>query len=169
LLKIAIPSPPPLRSAAILAPINAAEGTAPTERSGSRERKVGPMGEHNRLPGVLVVDGEDANRSQLRGALAPEGYRVWDAANGEQAAAVLREHPDEIDIALISSHLSGATGLATAGTLRGIKPGLACCLVGGGVEAGLEPAPCERVLAKPYSVQDVVEVLRSLRPAGKPR
>ena len=57
---------------------------------------------------ILVVDDEEANRSLLREVLAPLGYQVREAADGEEAlAAVAESTPDLILLDLMMPRLNG--------------------------------------------------------------
>jgi DNA-binding response OmpR family regulator len=65
---------------------------------------------------VLVVDDDDGFRAYVRAALADEGYRIVEGANGADAVAVaLRERPDAI---LLDWRMPGQSGIAACRTLR---------------------------------------------------
>ncbi len=68
-------------------------------------------------PEVLVCDDDAVIREAVRAMLEANGYRVWDAASGEEALAVARErHPD---VVLLDLLLPGMNGQETAIALRG--------------------------------------------------
>jgi signal transduction histidine kinase len=70
---------------------------------------------------VLVVDDNDANRSLARHTLEDEGYRVLEAAAGEDALAIVeREAPDCI---LLDVRMPGMDGFAVCERLRALPRG----------------------------------------------
>ena len=44
-------------------------------------------------PRILIVDDSEANRDILSARLAPHGYELMQAADGEEALAAAREKP----------------------------------------------------------------------------
>jgi len=58
---------------------------------------------------ILVVDDEPNIRKLLGGVLEDEGFRVDTAGNGDEAQAVLDDHP--VDLVLLDVQLPGADGL----------------------------------------------------------
>ncbi len=65
---------------------------------------------------VLVVDDEPHIRAVLRGYLEADGYRVLEAATGEQALDLLRRDP--ADLVLLDVMLPGIDGLEVLRRLR---------------------------------------------------
>jgi two-component system cell cycle sensor histidine kinase/response regulator CckA len=62
-----------------------------------------PPSRHSQTPGcetVLLVEDEAGVRTLARQALESRGYRVLEAADGEAALQLCREHPGEIDLLL---------------------------------------------------------------------
>jgi CheY-like chemotaxis protein len=102
----------------------------------------------------------------LRRVLAGEGFAVWEAEDGRQAAEMLRRHGREMGVALIDLRMPGPDGIETAAALRAIQPGLACCLMGGYVPDDDPPPPFSRVLHKPFGLAEVVDAVRALKPVG---
>ena len=85
----------------------------------------------SRYPGaaILVVDDEAAIRDALRMILEYEGYRVLEAASGEDALSVLsRSHPDAV---LLDIRMKGMSGLEALERIRALHPGLPVLMVSG--------------------------------------
>ncbi len=85
----------------------------------------------SRYPGatVLVVDDEAAIRDALRMILEYEGYRVLEAASGEDALSVLSRTP--ADAVLLDIRMKGMSGLDALERIRGLHAGLPVLMVSG--------------------------------------
>jgi PAS domain S-box-containing protein len=66
---------------------------------------------------VLIVDDEPHNRHVLEVMLAPEGYRLQTAASGDEALALVAQHPP--DLILLDIMMPGMDGYEVAGTIKG--------------------------------------------------
>lgn len=67
-----------------------------------------PTGSLNRMPTILIADDSDDTRQMLQVLLAGKGYRVLEAADGEQAVErVQRENPGLVLLDLGLPRLSG--------------------------------------------------------------
>ena len=58
---------------------------------------------------ILVVDDEDSVRDSLSAVLEREGYKVLQAAGGEEGLVVLKEHP--VQLVLSDHNMPGMTGV----------------------------------------------------------
>ncbi len=116
--------------------------------------------------GVLVVDDESRVRALLRVVLEREGFNVWLAAGGEEAVELFRRHHNEIAVALLDVQMPGRNGPETLGMLREIDPQLSCSFMTGAPGSEQMQQWLERsgvpVLAKPFRLETVIEVLRQL-------
>lgn len=72
------------------------------------------------LPLVLVVDDDQATRTLLRRVMERDGYRVAEAANGQQAVAAYRAL--QPDIVLLDAIMPGMEGFDACAQLR-LVPG----------------------------------------------
>ncbi len=101
------------------------EGSAhPETRALSAKAKAG--GET-----VLLVEDQDAVRSYARAVLKEYGYVVIEAAGGEQAIAVAKQHPGEIHLLLTDVVLPGMNGKKVAERLKERHPCLKVVYISG--------------------------------------
>jgi two-component system cell cycle sensor histidine kinase/response regulator CckA len=73
---------------------------------------------------ILVVDDDDWVRVFVRDALAAEGYRVLEAADGAAAIRIAAEHPGPIHLLLTDVVMPGMNGGQLAAELAGRRYGL---------------------------------------------
>lgn len=66
---------------------------------------------------VLVVDDSLVARKQMRRLLSIQRYQVFEARSGQEALAVLHEHPD-IRLSLLDNHMEGMDGTELATKIR---------------------------------------------------
>ncbi|MDX8408340.1 MAG: response regulator, partial [Mariprofundaceae bacterium] len=74
--------------------------------------------------GVLVADDEPEFREVLSEALGDIGYRVFSAADGEQAVALFEQHREDIGIAILDVVMPNMGGPEACLRLREIDPDL---------------------------------------------
>jgi PAS domain S-box-containing protein len=115
---------------------------------------------------ILLVEDEAAVLSSVRIALTRLGYRVLEAANGEQALAVWNQHRDEIRLLLTDLVMPGEmTGKELAGQLLQQNPKLKVIFASGySVEvAGKDLLLEEGVnfLAKPFQAYKLAQTIRN--------
>ena len=119
---------------------------------------------------ILIADDYDDNRELLRLMLAADGYTIHEARNGREALDVARREVP--DLALIDLSMPTLDGWGFLKELR--------------EDAGLNAIPCVAVtafaadqdrqralaagfdayLSKPYRARDLLDLVRSLLPAG---
>jgi CheY-like chemotaxis protein len=129
------------------------------------------MGETGgRKPVVLVVDDEPAVISVLCYALRSHGFGVRQAADGQEALSVYRQHGPDIDLVLLDVRMPGMDGPQTLRALRDLDPDVRCCFMsgyaGGDDEAELLRLGAARVLAKPFRLEGVAAALREVLGGG---
>jgi CheY-like chemotaxis protein len=121
-------------------------------------------------PGALVVDDDRAVRDVLSRLLASEGLWALPAGGAAEAAELYRRHRGAVALVLTDLRLRGPDGLQVLRALRGIDPGVRCCLVSGALAAGEEGAYLRQgfdaVVRKPFRLDDVAAVVRRLLSAG---
>ncbi|MDG4553349.1 MAG: diguanylate cyclase [Candidatus Competibacter sp.] len=72
-------------------------------------------------PLVLIVDDDDSQRLLVGASLRQGGFSIVEAASGEQALEVFRQHPP--DLVLLDVVMPGMDGFATCAALRGLARG----------------------------------------------
>lgn len=111
---------------------------------------------------VLLVDDERLVRRTGAANLRQLGCTVFEAADGEEALTVFREHLDEIDFVLLDLTMPGMGGHETFRQLRLIDPGVRVVLCSGWAESDLaeqfHDALPAAFLAKPYRTTDLKRV-----------
>ena len=113
---------------------------------------------------VLVVEDEVLIRLVLSDYLQECGFKVYEAANAEEAMEILgSDH--EVDIVFSDVNLSGSmNGFALTKWIRETHPGLSVILTSGDAKlaaAAKELCQSEPFLAKPYDVEAVVRQIRA--------
>jgi two-component system cell cycle sensor histidine kinase/response regulator CckA len=73
---------------------------------------------------ILVVDDDDWVRVLARDVLAGEGYRVLEAADGQDAIRVAALHPGPIHLLLTDVVMPGMNGCELAAGLGALLPGM---------------------------------------------
>ena len=120
---------------------------------------------------VLIAEDVDVARMILRRHLTNLGVKnVLEAADGDQAMALLRNHGDAIDAAIIDFQMPGKHGLQILKAVRngeaGVRPGLPVALLTGQLEDRLEVLAgrldLDAFLAKPIRPEVLGDTLRSL-------
>ena len=114
---------------------------------------------------VLLVEDDRSLRVMVTRALTSLGYRVLEAANGQDAMRLWERHGAEIDVLFTDMVMpEGITGLELHDTLRAIKPTLVT-IVSSGYSADLvnHGAPTESgvvYLPKPYNLSSLAALIR---------
>ena len=117
---------------------------------------------------VLVAEDDEPTRAALAAVLADEGYGVAQAADGDEALAVLAGAGGSVGLVLLDLMMPNASGWKV---LEGLPAGPARPAVV--VVSALDPALVRlprtigRFVRKPFAVEDLVEAVREH--AGGPR
>ncbi|HYH80595.1 MAG TPA: PAS domain S-box protein [Longimicrobium sp.] len=103
---------------------------------------------------VLLVEDEETVRSLTRRVLWRGGYRVLEAADGEQALDLARGHEGPIDLLLTDVVMPGGGGRKLAAAMASLRPSTPVLYMSGYpgdavAEHGLEPGV--NLLPKPFS------------------
>jgi CheY-like chemotaxis protein len=118
---------------------------------------------------ILLVEDDEIVRLSTLDALELLGYRVIAESNGADALA--RLHRDsEIDILFTDVVMpSGMSGVTLAREARALRPHLRILLASGHSREALASGhefDEFAFLAKPYRLQELAAILRTLKPAG---
>ncbi len=120
------------------------------------------------MKAVVIADDEPALRLLVTTTIASDGYTIYEAADGEQAWQLIRQHRPAV--ALLDVQMPGRTGLELTRSVRE-SPELAGTQVvllsskaqQADIQAGLQ-AGADLYLTKPFSPLELLTVLeRALR------
>jgi CheY-like chemotaxis protein/PAS domain-containing protein len=115
---------------------------------------------------VLVVDDEAAIRVLLRKVLEREGYRVLEAASGEQALSVAEAYPLAIPLLVSDVLMPGMGGVQLAEALSQRRPDMRTLLISGQTgETALASAKLPlgfEFLQKPFTLPNLLAKVRAL-------
>jgi len=113
---------------------------------------------------ILIVDDEQAIRGVASAILTRYGYKVLEAANGDQARVVFNQHGHKIALLLTDVIMPPPSGPDLAAELLGRNPALKVIYMSG---FGTDPLVRDRVfgeghelLAKPFTINDLVHRVR---------
>jgi CheY-like chemotaxis protein len=114
---------------------------------------------------VLVVDDDESVRTVLALLVQYEGFEVEAAVNGQAGLAAFSTAP--FDVVFVDLRMPRMNGLDMAAAIRRTDSRVPIVLItaeaGAVAEADLHDAGITRVLAKPFTVTDVVDCLRLTR------
>ncbi|MGX4643580.1 alpha/beta fold hydrolase [Massilia sp. SYSU DXS3249] len=114
-------------------------------------------------PGLLLVDDDAFMRELLQDAVQGQGWRVFAAASGEEALALLAREPVAV---VLSDHvMPGMRGAELLEQVRRHYPGTCRILLSGrpdepGIAAALASGAADRFVAKPWQGAALLAVLR---------
>lgn len=115
---------------------------------------------------ILVVDDEASIREITKGSLTAYNYKVLTAKDGVEAIALYVEHKDDISLVLVDMMMPVLDGANTIRTLQKINPEVKTIassgLVSGSHLQTVENTIANKFLPKPYSTQELLEVIHDL-------
>ena len=118
---------------------------------------------------VLVVDDEAAVREVARQALMEFGYRVITAGRGAEALGIFQERRQEIQLVLTDMMMPEMDGPTLVAALRVLDPQVRIVGITGMADAagmsGLKTLELSAMLAKPFTIEKLLEVIRGALPA----
>jgi DNA-binding response OmpR family regulator len=122
------------------------------------------MGKDAQLPTVLVVDDEPSLRLVCRVNLELDGYRVLEAPNVADAEQMLLA--ESVDVVLLDVHVGPDSGIELMRRLRERGGAPPVVLVTGSARLDEETnAEADGVVAKPFRLEELLEVVRRLTAA----
>jgi CheY-like chemotaxis protein len=127
---------------------------------------VAPAGPEAHLETVLVVEDEPGIRALIHKILRRHGYEVLEAANGEEALAICREHPAPIDLLVTDVIMPRMGGPELVERLRQQGLEMKVLYVSGytddpNIYAGKFP-PGTAFLEKPFTLAALLDKVRSV-------
>lgn len=115
---------------------------------------------------ILLVEDDDAVRAVTRRALTRFGYSVLPACGGDEALALAREFPDEIDLLLTDIMMPGKNGVEVAEEVVEVRPDIRVFYMSGYADQDLVRQgllkPGTRFLQKPFTPQELAERVREI-------
>ncbi|HET9783927.1 MAG TPA: response regulator, partial [Terriglobales bacterium] len=146
----------------------------PASRAGDLEAAAGEAAQtaHGGASGtILLVEDEEGVRAMAGEVLREEGYQVLEAANGEEALALLRRSHARVDLVISDVVMPRMGGAALAQELHRSHPGLPVLLTSGHTERALADYGVQSddipFLAKPFAPAAMLARIRELlRPAA---
>jgi signal transduction histidine kinase/ActR/RegA family two-component response regulator len=115
---------------------------------------------------ILLVEDDLGVRRCVRSTLSVQGYRVIDAASGEEALAMSAAYPGRIHLLLTDVVMPGMDGVETAARLQRERASLRVLLTSGYPERtaldGRVPPPGAAFLRKPFSPDVLVAKVREV-------
>jgi CheY-like chemotaxis protein len=120
-------------------------------------------------PVLLVVEDEWLIRIGVAEAFRAVGWCVLEASSGTEAVGMI-ESAARIDLVLTDMRMPGVVdGLDVLACAMAARPGVPVVLVSGQLDPGIAlEAGAAAVLAKPYSLDEMVEVVVGLYRRGGP-
>src|ERR1700682_1222919 len=120
---------------------------------------------------ILVIDDDEAVRRLILRILKPTNHTLLQAADGEEALAVLKRH--DADLIIIDLVMPRKEGIATMREIHGRAPGTKVIAIsGGGASRNMtfldvaRAMGADAALAKPFSQHDLLDAVERLLAAG---
>ncbi len=115
---------------------------------------------------ILLVEDEPSVRRLTRMALESRGYNVLDAASGEAALELSREHGGPVDLLLTDVVMPGMNGRVLAARLVALRPGTRVLYMSGYTDDAIAGHgvldPGTEFLQKPFTPADVARKVRAV-------
>ncbi len=108
---------------------------------------------------MVVADDDAALRLLCRVNLELDGYRVMEAASGDELERIVAREP--VTAVLLDIRLGADDGVEVAQRLRERHPEVRIAFLSGSLERG-ESGPAEGFLPKPFSLEALGETVRRL-------
>ncbi len=116
---------------------------------------------------VLLADDEPLVRNLVGAVLSDAGYRVLDAADGEQALEMSRQYDGSIDFLLTDITMPKMSGIELSQRIAQERPGIKVLMMSGVLST--EPLLRDQgvhFLRKPFLPEALCEKLSAMLPAG---
>jgi len=117
-------------------------------------------------PGLLIAEDENELRILLASVLEAEGYKVFQAGNGQEGIDLLEKHLDEIVVVITDLGLPIVSGLDLIQKARKLKPSLKIIGSSGYGRATVRDevlnAGGDEFQPKPFIVGELMDTLKRL-------
>ncbi|RJP16172.1 MAG: response regulator [Candidatus Abyssobacteria bacterium SURF_5] len=108
---------------------------------------------------ILLVEDDDIVRRQMARLLQADGYKILQAARGDDALTLL-DHED-VDLVLSDWKMPGMDGVGVLNYVRTHHPDVPVALVTAYPE-GLEQFKPDAILVKPFNADQLRQLIRTL-------
>jgi len=112
---------------------------------------------------ILVVDDEPSVRDVAHQMLSRSGYKVLQAASGEEALASFKERKGDIDLVLLDLGMPGMGGKACLGEVRRLDPDARVLVASGYIQYELtdelQSLGALGMVSKPYRKADILKAV----------
>jgi PAS domain S-box-containing protein len=143
-----------------------ANRTAPTRHSHSELSLVAPSGAPRT---VLVVEDNEHLRSSLVRLLEAQGFRCFQARNGDTALDFLANSTDAIDLMITDVVMPGMDGRALAASARALRPAVKVLLMSGFPDhPAVKTRSGEPYLQKPFTSTSLAQAIATAMAASAP-
>ena len=113
---------------------------------------------------ILLVEDERPVRSAVRRLLERQGYKVLEAANGQDALTLVESRQTEIHLVLSDMVMPGMGGMELGDRVRTVSPTLPVLLMTGYTEEAItragERPQAEQIIEKPFTLTAMLEKVR---------
>lgn len=112
---------------------------------------------------ILVVEDEPLVRMFLTDCLDEAGFKVFEAANADEAISILQARPD-VQAVLTDIEMPGSmNGLGLTRVIRGRWPGVGVVVTSGRAQPGFDDvSDAVAFVSKPYLPDTIINVLRKM-------
>ena len=125
------------------------------------------------MSGILLVDDEEGIRNLLNAFLEGKGYKVYSAANGEQAMTLFTEHHP--DMVITDIFMPEKDGLEVVAEVRRQDSRVPLIVISGGGRMRLgdilqvaRQMGATQVVSKPVSLGELLGIVQRYLPASPP-
>lgn len=142
-------------------PVSAGEAAAQESVAKSSEQAAPASGGAT----ILLVEDEENMLRLLERAFSRRGYRTFKADTGQSALELYQRHKEQIDVVLLDMGLPRVSGREVLRKIRIERPDAKIVVTSGYVEPALKleiDQAHARLLHKPYTPNDVLEIVQSL-------
>src|SRR5262245_24307585 len=116
-------------------------------------------GDHSAV--VVLAEDEAVLLGLYRAALESAGFHVLAAADGIEAVALAKAHPDPIDLLVSDVRMPRLGGVELAAALRALYPAVRVVFLSGS-HGATDDLGGDALLTKPFAVADLVAKAREL-------
>jgi PAS domain S-box-containing protein len=130
-----------------------------------------PPPQRNGNATVLLIEDESALRIAVASLLRRHDFRVIEAAEGDEALQLFREHKEAIEVILLDATLPGISSAELASRLREARPDLK--VIGTSaysrnrVEAMFPGMQMDAFIRKPYDIPELIRLMVTVIPAAE--